>query len=211
LVRDGVKLGTTDEWDVDLLFVVDGIEAVEVYGGGAGLPAEFWTMTSPCGVVAIWTRAPPVPPGMRPIHVIAQFGTRVAQGGLGAARLGAGLIVNLGRGFELEPAVNLLVPGLGAGDQPSGTQAVMAVRLRPFGAGSLWYVGTGGSYLSLTETGAAFTGTFPREGLSHVALSGVTLPIGGSAQPFAELHVLDPLRPSRVQWLVVVGMAFRLH
>jgi hypothetical protein len=130
---------------------------------------------------------------------------------LGAARLGAGLIVNLGRGFELEPAVNLLVPGLGAGDQPSGTQAVMAVRLRPFGAGSLWYVGTGGSYLSLTETGAASTGTFLREGLSHVALSGVTLPIGGSAQPFAELHVLDPLRPSRVQWLVVVGMAFRLH
>lgn len=212
LFRDGVRLGTTDQWDVDMLFVVDAIEAVEVYGGGTGLPAEFWLTGSPCGVVAIWTRAPTVAPTLRPIHVIAQAGSRLAAGGPAAARVGAGLVVSLSRGFEIAPAMNLLVPVLGAGDQPSGFQALLTLRLRPLGSTSPWYVGSGATFLSLREPRPGFTDvTTTREQFSYLILSGVTIPLATSSRPFLELQVLDPLRPGRVEWHVFIGMAFRLH
>lgn len=212
LFRDGVRLGTTDQWDVDMLFVVDGIEAVEVYGSGTGLPAEFWLSGSPCGVVAIWTRAPTVAPTLRPIHVIGQIGSRLRADGPGTARVGAALVVSLSRGFEIEPALNMLIPVLGADPQPSGMQALLALRLRPLGAASPWYLGSGATFLSLREPRAGFAGaSSTREQMSHVALSGISIPLAKSARPFVELQVLDPLRPSRVQWHVFAGMALRLH
>jgi len=212
LFRDGVRLGTTEEWDVDMLFTVEGIEAVEVYGSGTGLPADFWLSGSPCGVVAIWTRAPTAPPPMRPIHVIAQIGSRVASDGLSTARVGTGLLVSLSRILEIQPALNLLVPLLGAGNRPSGVQALLVLRVRPLGPTTPWYLGSGATFMTLREPRVGFAGeTATREQLSHVVLSGLSVPLAGAVHPFVELQALDPFRSGRVQWHVFVGSTWRLH
>lgn len=42
--------------DIDLMAIPNMLEGIEVYRGGAQMPAEFGGPTSRCGVVALWTR-----------------------------------------------------------------------------------------------------------------------------------------------------------
>ncbi len=211
ILRDGLSIGTADQWDIDLLFTVDGIEAVEVYGSGAGLPAEFWVPGNPCGVVAIWTREPAPRPRPRPIHVTTQAGSRLTSGGPEAGRLGVGLIVALGKGVELAPQLNVLIAGFGTISRSSGMEGLLALRLRPGGQRGPWYAGVGLSAQQVSERIPNGGSPVSRDAVRGVLLSGILVPLKGTARPFIEMRAVDVWRPSGLEWHASVGLAFELH
>jgi hypothetical protein len=82
IYRDGVLMGTADQIDVDLVFTVESIEAVEAYGGGAGLPVEFWAGgPRECGVVAFWSRTTVEPGRSLHMEILTHLGMRVGRAG----------------------------------------------------------------------------------------------------------------------------------
>jgi hypothetical protein len=99
-------------------------------------------------------------------------------------RLGGGFVVNFAGSVEFTPVVNLLVPLVGDAPQPSGLNPMLAVRMRPLGSATPWYVGTGitGLYLSERLNGPYDMAT-QRDEAHHVLLTGVSFPTPGSERP----------------------------
>lgn len=53
---DGMRIGNTNEVDINARIAVEWIEAVEAYNSPAQMPVEFNATGSACGVLAFWTR-----------------------------------------------------------------------------------------------------------------------------------------------------------
>lgn len=212
---DGGYVGNTLTLNLDDFMDVDRIEAVEVYNGGANMPVEFSRSGSDCGVVAIWSReeTPNAVVTDRHLEIGVQAGARMTSGGFAAGRFGAHISVTFVGPLDLRAAVNV-VPNAGVRGittTRAGWQGLIAVRGRPLGASSPWYVGAGGSVMQVWGQAGDAGGIDSRREISQqVLFTGITLPLG-AFRPAIELHLLDAFRAERREVDVFTGVAFRFY
>lgn len=204
LAVDGVTVGPA--WDLDQ-FPADAVEAVEVYGAGTGLPRGFWLTGSDCGLVAIWTRPAA---GGRTTHLAlgAHAGTAVAGVSGGRGRVGLQASVGLGGLLEGYLAFSSILSALDpkAVLPRSGWEIMGALRGRPLGRETAWYVGLGARAGGLRETGSA-----PSSDEQHlVVLSGLELTVG-RILPFVELRLLGPLGSGSAMVTGFLGASARIY
>lgn len=209
---DDTRVGNTDDFDIDDILDVGGIEAMEFYDG-VQVPIEYQSNGSNCGVIVAWSRVPGGEPGIaRHLEIGGQLGGELVGGGIQYGRLGAQVSIGLASVFEFYPAFNLFVHGWeGSGVPRSGWQALVSLRARPFGLDSPWYAGAGVTTID-TERGSARPDDFFREGSTEdhaVLLTGLRLRVGW-AQPVVEMQVLDPTHPGRASVHVFTGLTVRL-
>ncbi len=213
---DGTFMGNARDVDVDDILFVGAIEALEFYEGGVEVPVEFSRNGSSCGVIVVWSRTDAggaIAQGYHRIDVGWQVGGQWVDGGLEYGRVGAQAAIRLLGPVEFYPAFNLLVRSWnGAGVPRSGHQVTLALRARPLGAESPWYVGGGVTTLDGKEQAAFGVSQVERElsEQSFVALAGATLPLSW-VRPVVELQVLDPVHPAQAQLHLFTGLTVRLH
>lgn len=212
---DGTLVGNARDVDVDDVIPINGVEALEFYEGGVQIPVEFMANGSNCGAIAVWSRvdAGGIAQGYHRIEVGGQIGGQWADGGLRYGRLGGHASIRLVGPVELYPAFNVLVSWWnGAGALRAGHQVTLALRARPLGAESLWYLGAGVTTQDLTEQAVFGTSQVERD-LSEqdvVLLTGATLPLSW-VRPLFELQVLGPFHPGQAQLHLFTGLTVRLH
>ncbi len=209
---DGTFVGNARDADIDALLAVGTIEAIEFYEGGVEVPGEFMRNGSSCGVVAAWSRMEggEGPSAIHRVQVGSQIGGRVAGDGLEAGRAGVQASVGVIGRFEVHTALNLYLVGLHGPATPlTGWQVTLALRVRPLGAASPWYLGAGGMSTSLREPSANPFSTVSTDD-HQVLLTGINLPVF-FLRPMLEVDWLDPLTPSRGQVQVFTGLTVRLQ
>jgi hypothetical protein len=198
------NLPLAPEFDLTTLFL-EGIAAVEVYRAPY-VPAEFEHPFGVCAAIAIWSRVDLTGPERR-IAVGLRAGGALAGAGGWQGLVGAHAIIGFEGALELYPAVTILGNYLGIGSTArSGWDALFAVRLRPLGAGTGWYLGLGGRVAELKAT--ASQQAIQQQDL--VLLSGWEWKLGG-ARPFVELQVLDPQRPGSAVVNGLVGVSAKIY
>lgn len=198
------NLPLAPEFDLTNLFL-EGIAAVEVYRAPY-VPPEFEHPFGVCAVIAIWSRVD-MPRTERQIAVGLRMGGAVAGGGGWQGQVGAHALIGFEGPFELYPAVTLLGNFLGVGSTArSGWEILFAIRLRPLGPTTSWYLGLGGRVTALKAT--ASQPASDEQGV--VLLSGWEWKLGG-ARPFVELQVLDPFRPGSAVLNGLVGVSAKLY
>ncbi len=198
------NLPVPPEFDLSTLFL-ESLAAVEVYRAPY-VPVEFDRPFGVCAAIAIWSRID-MPGTERRMAVGLRAGGRVAGGGGWQGVLGAHAIIGFEGPFELYPAVSWLgnYLGLGSGAR-TGWEVLFAVRVRPMGPATSWYLGLGGR---VAQTKA--TATQPAADQQNlVFLSGWEWKLGG-ARPFVELQVLDPQHPGSAVVNALVGVSARIY
>lgn len=217
LFLNGTYAGLSGDVDVDMLLSLDGTDAMEVYRTSE-VPPELEVAVAParggrsrgCGVVSLWSRVSPRDTSriVRHLAAAAHAGARLGTGGVREGRYGFTLSYTLTAGVEFYPAVNIYrhLPNTASNSIRSGFQLVLALRARPLGRESAWYVGTGTTLVDVTAQPGANPAMV--EGHHHLLLSGVHLP-GGSWRPYVEVHVLNPLRVSAAQTSLFAGIGHR--
>lgn len=220
LFLNGAYAGRSGEVDVDMLLPLDGTEAIEVYRSGEPIPPELRMATAPvrgavstCGVVSLWSRmnAPDTTRIIRHLALGTHAGARLGAEGVREGRIGLALSYTIRGAVEFYPGVNVFpgIPDPGVDPAPSGWQLVLALRARPLGRESPWYLGLGISHVQLSGpsiSGPAGSNTTDEQ--YHIFITGLLLP-GGTWQPYVEIQVLDALRLSAAQTSVFVGLAYR--
>lgn len=209
---DGMPVGTAATFDFDGFLTIGDLEAIELYNGPANVPVGFHLSGAHCGVIAMWTRvARPAagPASSNHLDLGWQVGARLTAGGAGHSRIGAQAVIGLADVVELSAMVNTFLARPTGGASISGRQTLGALRVRPLGARSGWYLGTGFTSIELTETSPGSLSQVGHES-HHVMLSGLTVPLG-RLRPFVEVQVLSPLSPSRSQVHLFTGLGLRLH
>lgn len=198
------NLPLAPEFDLSTLFL-EGLAAVEVYRAPY-VPPEFERPFGVCAAIAIWSRVD-LPGTERRIAVGVRAGGAVAGAGGWQGVLGAHAIVGFEGPFELYPAVTLLGNYLGLGSTArSGWEALFAVRMRPLGPTTGWYLGVGGRVAGLRATD-----TQPAtDQQSLVFLSGWEAKLG-AARPFLEVQVLNPQHPGEAVVNALVGVSARVY
>jgi hypothetical protein len=198
------NLPLAPDYDLTNLFL-EAIAAVEVYRTPY-VPPEFERPYGVCAVIAIWSRVD-MPGTERRIALGVRMGGALAGAGGWQGRMGAHALIGFEGPFELYPSVTALGNFLGAGSTArSGWEIVFAVRVRPLGPTTGWYLGLGGRMTSIKAT--ATQPAADQQGL--VLLSGWELKLGG-ARPFVELQVLDPTRPGKAVVNGLVGVSARIY
>lgn len=211
---DDTRLGNARDVNVDDLPAVGAIEALEFYEGGTQVPIQYQSNGSNCGVIAVWSRLEGgEPPAVaHRVEVGAQLGGHLAGGGVQQGRVGAQVSIGLASVFEFYSAFNLFVRDWAGSAAPtSGWQALVSLRVRPWGVNSPWYLGAGFTTIDVEE-GQAGDPLF-RTGSTQdhaVVLAGARIPLRW-ARPIIELQLLDPVHPDRTQVHVFTGLAVRLR
>lgn len=209
---DGTLVGNARDADIDALLAVGIIEAMEFYEGGVEVPGEFAVNGSNCGVVAAWSRMQggEGPSAAHRVEVGSQVGGRVVGSGLEAGRAGLQASVGIIGRLEVHTALNLYLTGLRGSAAPlTGWQVTLALRVRPLGGATPWYLGVGGVSTSLREqTSNPYTTVMTDD--HQVLLTGINLPVF-FLRPLLEVNWLDPLTPSRSQLQVFTGFTVRLQ
>jgi hypothetical protein len=198
------NLPLAPEFDLTTLFL-EGIAAVEVYRAPY-VPPEFEHPFGVCAAIAIWSRVD-MPGTERRIALGLRMGGALAGGGGWQGRLGAHALIGFEGPIELYPAVTMLGDFLGgASTARTGWEVLFALRVRPLGPTTGWYLGLGGRMSALKAT--ATQSADDEQGL--VLLSGWELKVGG-ARPFVELEVFDPTRPGKAVLNGLVGVSARIY
>lgn len=198
------NLPLAPEFDLTNLFL-DGIAAVEVYRSPY-VPPEFEHPFGVCAAIAIWSRVD-MPGTQRRIAVGLRAGGSLAGAGGWQGRVGAHALIGFEGPLELYPAVTLLGNFVGAGSTArSGWEILFAIRVRPLGPRTGWYLGLGGQVAAIKATA-----TQPGEEQQHlVLLSGWEWKLGG-ARPFVELELQDPQRPGSAVVNGLVGVSAKIY
>jgi hypothetical protein len=209
---NGAFAGVSGEVDIDLIVPLNAVEAMEVYRPGE-VPIDFPLDGGGCGLVSLWS-GPNVRDTtgvVRHLALAAHAGTRLGSEGVRDGRLGLSLSYTFTRGIEFYPSVNLHIgfPNTTPDPALAGWQAILALRARPMGPETPWYVGTGLSHVQLTGDLRADL-TNDTGGQHHVLLTGLLLP-GGPWRAYVEVHVLNPLAISSAQTSLFVGLARRFY
>jgi hypothetical protein len=198
------NLPLAPDYDLTNLFL-EGIAAVEVYRAPY-VPPEFERPFGVCAAIAIWSRVD-MPGTERRIALGLRVGGALAGAGGWQGRVGVHALIGFEGPFELYPAVNVLGSFPGAGSTAgSGWEIVFAVRVRPLGPTTGWYLGLGGRMTAIkaTDTQPAADQQGP------VLLSGWEFKLGG-ARPFVELELLDPQHPGAAVVNAMVGVSARIY
>lgn len=174
--------------EMEDLTPIETIEAVEVYRS-PNVPAELDRLGGYCAVVAVWSRIGG--PGGRSRHLA--LGAHVGGAVMGAEtpgeRVGLSAVIGFSELLELYLAANAIVNVLdpAAAAARSGLQAIAALRGRPLGRESGWYVGAGVTVIGLRTTG----NDAARDDTHAIFLTGAHL-VAGRARPFVELQLVIP-------------------
>jgi len=212
LFVDGVPVGTAATFDFDGSLPIEQLDALEMYNGSANIPIRFHLAGADCGVIAMWTRdASPRTGQASSSHLDLgwQVGGRLTTGGVEYGRIGVQAGVGVADIVEAYLMLNTVLRRPTGGTSGSGGQILGALRVRPLGARSLWYLGTGVTRLGVTVTPPGDFSAPVRE-THHVMLTGLTFP-RGVFRPFVEIQLLSPLAPSRAQTHFFSGVRLRLH
>lgn len=180
------------------------LAAIEVYRAPL-VPTEFDYPFGTCAAIALWSRVDRMGQG-RPLALGLHGGAAVAGAPAGTTRLGAHAIIGFEGLIELYPAFNILGALGGSSTSRRGWELLFAVRVRPLGRKTGWYLGLG------TRVGTPrATDAKPATGeWDLVWLNGWELRLGG-ARPFVELQVLGPLSPGSALLTGLVGVSTRVH
>lgn len=198
------NLPLAPDYDLYNLFL-EGIAAVEVYRAPY-LPPEFEHPYGVCAAIAVWSRVD-LPGVERRIALGLRLGGALAGAGGWQGRVGAHALIGFEGPLELYPAVTVLGDFLGAGSAArSGWEILFAMRVRPLGPATGWYLGLGGRMTAIKASDTQPASD--RQGL--VLLSGWELKLGG-ARPFVELQLLDPTRPGKAVLNGMVGVSAKIH
>ncbi len=193
------------DFDTGDLFL-DNFEAIEVHRSPT-VPPEFDRPFGVCGATALWSR---LDLAGRTTHldVGAHAGTAVAGAEGGRGRAGIQATLGLGGLIELHAAFSAIVSTLDPGSVSprSGWELIGALRVRPLGQATGWYVGVGGRAGGLSETASVRS----TEEQNLVLLSGLELLVG-RLRPFVEFQVLGPQSPGSVILTGFVGASARIY
>jgi hypothetical protein len=206
---DGVYVGNAGDVEVDTYFDGPWLGAVEAYPGAASIPPEYNRQGARCGVIGLWSNwAQGGGSGVsRALYLGAQAGTSVS-GPFDGELVGVHAIIALGRIAELVTmgSVSLDAPD---GWTATGWQASVAIRVRPLGLRTPWYVGVGGGVLERDEL--AFVTPGAQTGREYVLfLTGAAVQLG-RAHPFVQVEVLDPFPVRNADLQVYVGASYRVY
>jgi hypothetical protein len=207
---DGTFASNAATFDFDGLLAVDHLEGIEMYNGPGSMPPEFNRQGANCGVISVWTAASTGRSGpalSNHLDFGAQVGARVTGGGAEEGRVGVQAVIALGRIIELYPMANVLFGGPGDSRTLIGWQVFGAVRVRPFGARTPWYLGTGLTAIEINDP-LGFQESVERQ--YHVLLTGMTLAVG-NLRPFLEVQVLGPLTRNGSEVHLFTGLGFRVY
>lgn len=200
---DGMQM--PPNYDPDILFL-DNFEAIEVHRSPY-VPPEFDRPFGVCGATVLWSR---LDLAGRSTHldVGAHAGTAVAGAEGGRGRVGVQAALALGGLIELYAAFSSIVSILDPGSvlPRSGWELIGALRARPLGPETGWYVGVGGRAGGLSETGSSASA----EEQNLVVLTGLELLVG-RLRPFVEFQVLGPLSPGSAMLTGFVGLSARVY
>lgn len=208
---DGTFAGSSETLDFDDLLAIEHLEGIELYNGPGGMPPEFNRSGANCGVISVWTLASTSTTVALSNHLDlgGQVGTRLTADGAVDGRLGAQAVLSLVGVVELYPMLNVFLSSAAGGTSIVGWQMLGAIRVRPFGRRTPWYLGTGLTAITFEKV---FLGDVraPVDTQYHLLLTGLTLPLG-TFRPFLELQVLRPFAPSRSEVHVFTGLGFRVY
>ncbi len=178
--------------NIDWLVDARSIVAMEVYTGTSQIPGEYNKMGADCGVVVVWTDAPTRRrgPGFATGFEVGWTFTARMRGGFEGERFGIQMMVPLFGAVEFHPSFHLIVGNSRQGD--AGWQLLTALKARPFGPTTPWYLGTG---ITVVKNRTSFfdSGRLTNEDTEFmpVGLTGMSLPLG-PIRPFIEFQLLDP-------------------
>lgn len=200
---DGMQM--PPNYDPDILFL-DNFAAIEVHRSPT-VPPEFDRPFGVCGATALWSQLD-LQGRTTHLDVGAHAGTAMAGTEGGRGRAGVRATLGLGGLIELHAAASAIVSTLDpASVAPrSGWEVIGALRFRPLGYTSGWYVGLGGRAGGLSET-ASLRST---EEQNLVALTGLELLVG-TMRPFIELEMLSPQSPGSAILTAFVGASARIY
>lgn len=208
---DGMFMGSSAGFDFDNLLAIEHLEGIELYNGPGNMPAEFNRSGAACGVISVWTLATSSTTVALSNHLDLgwQVGARFTKEGVQNGRIGAQAVVALKGIIELYPAMNMILSSATGSTEIAGWQMLGAVRVRPFGARTPWFLGTGLTAITVRETFLGNVRTSVDEQY-HVVMTGLTLPLG-LVRPFLEVQLLGPLTPSRSEVHIYTGFGFRIY
>ncbi|HXV85899.1 MAG TPA: carboxypeptidase-like regulatory domain-containing protein [Gemmatimonadales bacterium] len=222
IYMNGNYAGLSGDVDVDMLVTLDGTEAMEVYRSSevpqeleSARPSVRGVGSRGCGVVSLWSRVSPrdTTRTVRHLALGGQAGARLGSGGIREGRIGISFSYTLTRGVEFYPALNLYgrVPHSSGNPVASGIQAVLALRIRPLGGDSPWYLGTGTTVVDVTQAAGRFESEVSGiEGHHHLLLTGVHLS-GGAWRPYVEIYLINPLQVTGTHTSLFAGLAHRFY
>ena len=197
-----------DAPDFDFMLPTRQIAGMEVYTSAAQVPVEYNKRGATCGVIVVWSDAPPGEGGrVSELELGTHFAARVRGGVAEAARMGVQLTVPIAGPVEFTPGLNLIF-GSAGGQGNGGWQVFGNVRVRPFSRGSPWYVGTGATFVKIRPTFGENLFRSIEKSWSHVLLTGVSAVLG-PIRPFVELQVLDLVTPGQTEGYVFAGLSVR--
>lgn len=206
---NGTFAGMSGEVDIDHIVPLDAVEAVELYRASE-IPLDFTARG--CGLVSVWSRLSPRDTTgiVRHLALATQAGARLGSGGVRHGRVGLSLAYTFTKAIEFYPSLNIHIgfPNTTPDPAISGWQAIVALRARPLGLETPWYVGTGVSHVQLTGEAGAGVANTSGEGQHHVLLTGLLLP-GGAWRAYVEVQLIDPLAVSAAQTSLFIGLARR--
>lgn len=192
-------------YDLDMQFL-DNFEAIEVHRSPY-VPPEFDRPFGVCGATALWSRLD-VAGRSTHLDVGAHAGTAVAGAEGGRGRVGVQATIGLGGPIELHAAYSAIVGILDPSSvvARSGWELIGAVRARPLGQETGWYVGLGGRAGGLRQTPSS-----PSSEEQHlVVLSGLELLVG-RLRPFVEFQAFGPLNPGSAVLAGFLGLSARIY
>lgn len=201
LYLDGAFMGNTLTTDIETI-PIDMVEAVETYSRPAQIPPEYNRLGSDCGVIAFWTRSPDLRGGPSAGEFGVRWGSDISGGRFVRGRLGLHYAWRVRGPVDFYPAFHY---GLEAGE---GWQAQLALRLRPTGDRSRWYVGTGLMVAKPTALYASVPLDAPGIEVAHTLFAGLALPVG-PIRPFLEGHLIDLFAFETLRGLVFGGVGVK--
>ena len=185
---------------------LDNLAAIEVYRVPF-VPPEFDRPFGVCGATVLWTGLDGAGHTTH-LDVGAHAGTAMAGAEGGRGRVGVQAGIGLAGPIELYTAFSSIVSALDPGSVAprSGWELIGALRVRPLGRETGWFVGVGGRAGGLSETQSARS----TEEQHLVVLSGLELPVG-RIRPYFELQVLGPQSPGSTMMTGFVGVSARIY
>ena len=230
---DGVRLLNSQ---VDGLLTPDRLAGVEVYRSPSTMPAEFQVgmqvgslpaapapgstdpardrvPTSNCGAIALWTKAVEIG-DTSPFELGVRYGGMVSNGSLAVGRFGVHLVTTFFGPLEFYPAVHVIInrPSAGGGVANAGWHVQLAIRGRPLGRETPWYVGGGVAVVDhkIVLRIPGFSDLVLEPGDEEAGLdlfTGAALRFG-MLQPFVEIHAFKVFSGVEGQLFGGVGMQF---
>ncbi len=199
-----------DSPDFDFMLPTRQIAGMEVYTSAAQVPVEYNKRGSACGVIVVWSDAPPGQGGrLSELELGTHLAARVGGGAAEAERIGVHLTIPIAGPVEFSPGFNLIF-GSADGRGNGGWQAFGNAKVRLFNRRSPWYVGTGATFVKLSPRFGDGGGLFRtiEKSWSHVLLTGVSAVLG-PIRPFVELQILDLVTPGQTEGYVFAGLSIR--